>query len=207
VSEDRLDKGFVTWNGQRVFVPMFGAPRLVPSELDEVRVVKLKFRMDLVVAAIFIVPILLLIGIRALVDGAGDASNDAPVLGGEKGDLLALVVWLVLGIRAVLERRHWRVWPPLDPQGFSRTRLLRAFFHSQTVNDRTLKLALSGLALFFLFSMFREGIESIEASDPEWWIIRFSAGLLVFGSFGFLLFRHASIILASFVPARTTSTR
>jgi hypothetical protein len=206
MSGDRLDKGFVTWNGHRVFVPMFGAPRLVPMAQDEVHVVKLKFRMHLVMAAIFIVPILLLIGIRALVNGAVDTYKDAPILDGEQGDLLALVVCLVFGIGAALERRHWRAWPPLDPQGFSRARFLQAYFRGQTLSDRMLELGLSGLALFYLLPRFREVIESIEASDPAWWLVHFGAAVLGLGGLSFLVLRHASIILASFVPARTTST-
>ncbi len=38
----RLKNGFVNWQGQRVFVPWFGAPRIVPSAADETRVLKLR---------------------------------------------------------------------------------------------------------------------------------------------------------------------
>ena len=42
---ERLDKGFVNWQGQRLFVPMVGGPRIVPTAESEVRVLTLKFRM------------------------------------------------------------------------------------------------------------------------------------------------------------------
>jgi hypothetical protein len=208
MSGDRLDKGFVNWQGQRVFVPMFGAPRLVPTARDEVRVVKLKFRTHLVMAATFIVPILLLIGLGALVDGAGSASSDAPGTPDAEGtDVVALIVCMVFGVGAILERRHWRSWPRLDLRSFARTRFLWAYFRGQPVKERMLELGLSGLALLFLLGTFREVIDSIEGADPAWWLFRVGVALLALGGFGFLVVRHASMILASFAPMHAASTR
>jgi fatty acid desaturase len=121
VSEsDRLSKGFVNWQGQRVFVPWFGAPRIVPTTDSEVRVLKVRFRLDIAIA-MAIIPFCA-IGVW---------------LGNPWGFVAAvLAVSIVVGSGVLLQHRHVRQWPRLMTVKFARLRFMLGYFRSLRIMER-----------------------------------------------------------------------
>ena len=202
MSGDRLDKGFVTWQGRRVFVPLWDAPRIAPTADDEVRLVKFKFRMHFVMAGIFIAPVLLFLAAGALADGM----QVVPASGGSDASgyaLIALIVCAVFGLGATVERRYYRSWPLLDTNSFARTRFLWTYFRNLSAGERMIELGWSGLALLFLFSVLLQTIRPIDNFGDSWWLSQYAVALSGVGAFGLLVIRHAAIIVASLLPPRS----
>lgn len=130
----RLSQGFVNWQGQRVFVPWFGALRIGPSADDEARIVKLRDRAHVAVA-IAIVSILILLGIALWLfkPFMGSMSfGDHSVL----AVMLSLVV--VFGWCWWIERKQVSNWPIYR---LSRQEFLSDCFRSLPMLER---LAASG---------------------------------------------------------------
>jgi hypothetical protein len=186
MSGDRLDRGFITWQGRRVFVPWLGAPRIVPSAEDEVRVLKIRFRLDWVLA-VTVVPF--------LVAGAWIANG---------ATLLALISGLlaVFGAGFLIERRRIRAWPRLINARFARTLFLRHYFRGLPLGERVSALCWSGLGALIAIQGLSDLVPIlIEAWDDPWsvaWLAGILASLLMLG---FLTLRHFAIVLLSLKSA------
>jgi hypothetical protein len=179
----RLNRGFVNWRGHRVFVPWFGAPRIVPSATDETRILKLRFSMDF--APILVVALFL--AIAWWIDGVERWVVIA---------VLALGLGL-FGLALFLEQRWVSHWPQLAVVPFSRARFMVSYYRSLPVGDRVWELALGvgGVALASrAFDM-----EFLARLEPTDWLVAMpslaGAGLLML-----LVSRHAAVTLVSLLP-------
>jgi hypothetical protein len=180
----RLDRGFVNWRGHRVFVPWFGAPRIVPSATDEMRSLKLRFSMD--IAPILVV--VLFFAIAWWIDGVERWVAMA---------VLALGLGL-FGLPLVLERRWISHWPQLAAVPFSRARFMISYYRSLPVGDRVCELGwgVGGMALASrAFDM--EFLARLEPWDN--WLVAMP-GLAGAGLLMFLVSRHTAVTLVSLLP-------
>jgi hypothetical protein len=184
---DRLDKGFVTWQGRRVFVPWFGAPRIVPTAPDEVRVVKLKFRMDTGIA------------MAAIPFGALSIW-----LGTPWGFAFAVLgVVLVLAASVLAQRRHVGEWPPLMTASFARHRFMLGYFRSLRFMERVNALGWAGLGIYFSLTLLVPAILALlKTSGDGWLMARLAALSLGPGLWAFLAGRHAMLALLSLLPLK-----
>jgi hypothetical protein len=190
VSEsDRLSKGFVNWQGQRVFVPWFGAPRIVPTTDSEVRVLKVRFRLDIAIA-MAIIPFCA-IGVW---------------LGNPWGFVAAvLAVSIVVGSGVLLQHRHVRQWPRLMMVKFARLRFMLGYFRSLRIMERVNAIGWGGLGLLYGLPLFLLTIEKlIETPGDGWFVARLAVALLGPGLWTFLAARHATLALLSLLPERRT---
>ena len=178
----RLNRGFVNWQGQRVFVPWFGAPRIVPSATDETRILKLRFSMDFV-------PILLVMLFVAIALWIGDGWVTTAVLAVGLG---------LFGFAVFLEQRWSSRWPQLWAPPFSRSRFMVGYYRSRPFGDRVCEFALGvgGVAL-----VDRAFDTNFWARLDAWgsWLAALPdlAGL---GLLMFLVFRHTAVTLVSLLP-------
>ncbi|MBL9034231.1 MAG: hypothetical protein JNN33_05670 [Rhodospirillaceae bacterium] len=186
MSGDRLDRGFVNWRGQRVFVPWFGAPRVAPSAEDEVRVLKNRFRLDWIVA-VTVVPF--------LAAGAWIVSRES---------LLALVLglWAVFAGVVLIEHRRVRRWPRLTSARFSRSTFLLSYYRSLPRGERVSTLFWSGLVAFLCIQWLSTLISNFTpatAGDSRS-AAMFGALLFALLVLAFLALRNTVILLLSFKP-------
>ncbi len=191
MSGDRLDKGFVTWDGQRIFVPWFGAPRIVPTAGDEVRVVKLKFRMD--------------IGIAMAIIPFGFMSI---WLGNPWGFVFAaLGIVLVLATGVLSQRRQVREWPRLTTARFAHPRFMFSYFRSLRIMERVNALGWAALGLYFSVPFLVLAIVTlIETFGDGWLVARLAVILLGPGLWTFLAGRYAMLALLSLLPLASLRT-
>lgn len=181
----RLDKGFVNWHGQRVFVPWFGVPRIVPTTDAEVRVLKIRFRLDIAIA-MAIIPVC----------AAGIW------LGNPWGFVGAvLAVSIVVGSGVLLQHRHVRQWPRLLTVKFARLRFMLGYFRSLRAMERVNAIGWGGLGLLYSLPLFLLTIEKlIEAPGDSWFVVRLAVALLGPGLWTYLAARHAMLALLSLLP-------
>jgi hypothetical protein len=186
MSGDRLDRGFVTWQGRRVFVPWFGPPRLVESAEDEVRVLKNRLRLDWIVA-VTVVPF--------LAAGAWIISRES---------LLALVLglWVAFGVGALIEGRRIRDWPRLTSARLSRNVFLWNYFRRLPLGERLGTLWWSGLGAGVCLSWLWDLLSplSLAANAEGWSIILFGGIFLSVLMPALLALRQAAIVLLALLP-------
>lgn len=144
---DRLDKGFVNWQGARVFAPWFGPLRTVPSAEDEVGIVKLRERAHLVMAIGFL-PVLALLAVAAWLL--------RPVLGHiPPGDHTVLIVMLclvaVFGPYWRIERKRTQQWPAFPA---NRHVFLTNYYRGLSRGERLSALGWSGVGALICISAF-----------------------------------------------------
>lgn len=189
---DRLDKGFVTREGQRIFVPWFGAPRIVPTAGDEARVVTLKFRMD--------------IGIAMAIIPFGAMSI---WLGSPWGLVFAASgIAIVLTTGVLSQRRHVREWPRLTTARFARLRFMLDYFRSLRIMERVTALGWAVLGLYFSLPLLVLTIVTlIETFGDGWLMARLAVILLGPGLWTLLAGRHAMLALISLLPLRAIGNR
>lgn len=184
---ERLDSGFTNWRGKRVFVPSFGAPRIVPTAEDEVRILRMEFGMDIVLA-VYIVA--LFITARWL---AAHVGTDTFVFG---IILLASGILSIVVVLSILRRRWLRRWPLLSTARFSRSRFILEYLRSMSVLERLFELfwGLCGLLVFapFLADQVR-GVVDNPAGLPTVGKLLFSG--IVASIFGIATFRSARLVL------------
>lgn len=192
MSGDRLDKGFVTWQDRRVFVPWFGTPRIVPTAADEVRVVKLKFRMD--------------IGIAMAVIPFGAMSI---WLGSPWGfAVAALGVALIFAAGVLAQHSHVREWPRLTTAKFARHRFMLGYFRSLRLMEGVNALGWATLGLYFSLTLLVPAILAlIEKPGDAWLTARLAALSLGPGLWTFLAGRHAMLALLSLLPLLAPSVK
>jgi hypothetical protein len=142
---NRLSKGFVNWQGERVFLPWFGALRIAPSAEDEIRIVKLRYRAHVAMPFAF-VPIVALLGLgwRLLSPMTGPRSF---------GDISVLVVMLtivaVFGCCWLIERKRSDGWPIAS---VDRPQFLVRYYRSHSRAERLSALAWHGVGAMICFS-------------------------------------------------------
>jgi hypothetical protein len=198
---DRLDKGFVTRAGRRIFVPWFGAPRVVPTSNDEVRILKLKFRMHFVMAAALICAALIALLIVFLLgaqQGTVATSPQGKSTGVEVVVSFALAISVVFGCGALLEYRHYRTWPRLFNASFAHERFMLAYFQGLPIWARVGALGWSVPGLILCLPALGQMMAQQGAFDDHWFLLKLAVALLGPGLLGFLAFRHIVIALASF---------
>ena len=173
--------GFITWQGRRVLVPSwFGAPRLVPAAADEVRILKLNYRMCAILVAYIV----------ALFVAGTWLPIDAFVLGGA---ILQLGIPLILGIHVVLERRCFDQWPAYTTSRFSRSQFMLSYFSSLPVRGRFYEFCWGLFGLWLFGRAFVDGGGAALASPGDVW----ASARLAFA--GLVL---AGLSLATFLAAR-----
>jgi hypothetical protein len=180
----RLSNGFVNWQGQRVFVPWFGAPRIVPSAVGETRILRLRFAMDY--APILVV--VLFFAIAWWIDGVAPWVTMA---------VLALGLGL-FGLAVLLEQRWIGGWPRQSAAPLSRMRFMLNYYRSLSTGDRLWEVGWGVLGTVLIFRSF-----DLEfwASLDLWndWLAAITnvtgVGLLMF-----FVFRHTAVSLMSMLP-------
>ena len=110
----RLDKGFVTLEGKRLFVPWIGTPRIVPTAADEKAVVKARYWAHLVMAIVFFPSLMLGLWLGDPIGFSG----------------VAVALSLVFGIGSFFEGRRARKWPPLATGISANARCMLGYFRS-----------------------------------------------------------------------------
>jgi hypothetical protein len=180
----RLNRGFVNWQGQRIFVPWFGAPRTVPPATDERRVLKLRFQLD-------IVPVLIVVLFVAI----------AVLSGGFKylGEGTLAFGLCLFAFAMFLEQRWIKHWPQQSQRPLSRVRFMLTYYRSLPVGDRMWELAfgLGGVALA------GRALQSDFLARTQSWDNWFDAILSAvgLGLFTFLCARYAATALVSLLPS------
>jgi hypothetical protein len=177
-----LKNGFVNWQGQRVFVPWFGAPRIVLSAADETRVLKLRLMIDyspIVFLVLFVV-------IAWWVDGSMEEA------------VLALCVVLLFGLALFLERRWSSHWPQQSAAPFSRSRFMVGYYRSRPFGDRVWEFGWGVGGTILIFRYF--DLKFWASLDP-WndWLDALLA-VAVVGMLVFFVFRHTVVSLVSLLP-------
>jgi len=182
---DRLSKGFVNWQGQRVFVPWFGAPRIVPSAAAERRVLKLRFAVEPVVAVLLV---LFLVIARWL--------DEADVVAALE---VAMATGLgVFGFAALVEQRWTRQWSHQTAARFSRSRFMLSYFRSLPVLDRIIGLGLDAVVLALCGrALYYDFLARIEPWE-NWLVATLSVALLALMTF--FAARGAALVLLSLAP-------
>lgn len=180
----QLKNGFVNWQGQRVFVPWFGAPRIVPSASDEARILKLRFSIDyapiLVVALFF--------AIAWWIDGV------APWV-----TMAVLVLGLALfGIALLLEQRWIGHWLRPSAAPLSRMRFMLSYYRSMSTGDRLWEVGWGVVGTVLVFRFF--DLEFWASLDPwnDW--LAAMPNVIVVGLLMFFVFRHTAVSLVSMLP-------
>lgn len=196
MSRDRLDMGFVTWQGQRVFVPSwFGAPRIVLTAEDEVRILKLKYRMYAMLAASIVV-----LGVTSVwfsLDSSMDMLVPAAVG-------LQSIILLILAVLVVRERRYFARWPVYALTRFSRSGFMLRYFRSLPARSRLYELCW-GLFGLWIFSpmLINAGQAPLASSADTWSPARLAFAGLVLAALGlptFFAARYALLAALAFVP-------
>ena len=198
---DQLDMGFVTWQGQRVFVPSwFGSPRIVPSAEGEVRILKLKYWMGATV--IGYVASLIIAGLIVGRWFPVDSSIDTFVLGGA---VLQLGIPLILGIHVFLERRYCGRWPAYGGSRLSRSRFMLDYFRSMAAGSRLFELCCGLIVLRIFGWALVDGVEATMASVGDAWSparVAFTGVILMCLAFVTLLgARHVLLVVVAFMPS------
>lgn len=181
----QLKNGFVSWQGQRVFVPWLSAPRIVPSAADETRLVLLRFALESFVG----LALVLYFVVAWLHDDAGDVVASEMAMGSVLG---------TLGLAVFLEQRLTGQWLRQTRAPFGRARFMLGYFRSQPWFDRfyefgfgAVLLALAGRALHSDF------LARVEPWD-NWLATTLSAA--TFGVMMFWAARHSMLALLSLIP-------
>ncbi len=140
-----LDKGFLNWRGRRVFLPVFGVPRIVPSAEDERRVVGSWYVIHF--GLVFLV-------LPACLLGAWLGKIE-----GMLGYLVAVVIMFALRWLAV--RRLIRGWPALTTARFANTRLVLSYWRSLPFLERLKTFGGTGLGLIICVPFLMSSITSV----------------------------------------------
>ncbi|WP_162916709.1 hypothetical protein [Dongia deserti] len=177
---DCLSRVFVEWQGQRVFVPWFGALRVVPSAENGSRLARAHERTHIVLALGFFPGV-----------AAAFWIGEPDLL---RGLLVGMVI--VLGASIIRDYRHVRAWPKLNAGGYWQFNLAR--LQSLPAAEWLQALA-PKLAAVLIFSLIYFPLEGWLAEDAgstplavKWALIILGPGFL-----GFLLMRDAAIVVVS----------
>lgn len=181
----RLDWSFVNWQGQRILVPWFGAPRISPSTEDELRVLKARYRAHIWMALAFVPS--MAVGVWL-----GDLEGFSGIMVG---------ISMVFGIYWAIERRQTRLWPMIDGSRFARDRFLLAYLRSRPIGERLKELTWSGLGLLICAPMLVAwSVTAVESVEIAWFPLKLAFVMIGPGLLTFLTVRHAAIVLRSLVP-------
>ena len=181
----RLNKGFVNWQEHRVFVPWLGAPRIVPAVDDEVRILRIRSRMDVTIAMISIP--LCAVGVWL-----GNPWTFAAA---------ALGVTTAVGAGMLLLRRHIRQWPRLVKCKFGRFRFMFIYFRSRRIRERVDAFGWGVLGLAVSLNVFSLAVSDLMTTVGDgWFVARLALALLGPGLWTFLAGRHATLALLSLLP-------
>lgn len=177
----RLDKGFVTLEGQRIFVPWFGTPRIVPSAADEVAVVKARYWAHLVMAIVFFPALMLGLSLGDPIGFSG----------------VAAAISLVFGAGSVFEGRRARAWPRFGSGVFANTRCMLGYFRSLPFMHRVNTFGWNAFAVLLGWPVLLIAIASTNASlGTAMFAVNLS--VLVIGPLLLTLFFLRNAILAMF---------
>jgi hypothetical protein len=189
----RLNKGFVNWQGQRVFVPWFGGPRVVQSAQNEIRVLKVRFYAHIAMAMAFL-PLVVVAGWIGGFHLFFDLSSSIFF-----GMLFALSI--IFGIAWTIERWSIRNWPILTTSRFGRSQFMIGYLRSRSVLMRADELwwGLSA-SLVCVGNLVTMMLRVSENSVDAWLPLRLVCILLGTGLVSFLSARHTVIALLSVLP-------
>ena len=181
----RLNKGFVNWQGRRVFVPYLGAPRIASSVADELNLLKARYRAHIWMALAFVPSIV--VGVWF-----GDIDGFTGITVG---------ISVVFGIYWAFERRRIRTWPIFDRSRFAGVRFMLFYLRSQSVVARLNALTWSGLGLLLCGPILAKWILVAAAGvDTAWFPLRLAFIVLGPGLLTVLTARHTAIALLSLIP-------
>jgi hypothetical protein len=180
----RLNKGFVNWQGQRVFVPWFGAPRIAPSVGEELGLLKARYRAHIWMAVAFVPSIV--VGVWF-----GDVDGFTGVTVG---------VSVVFGIYWAFERRRIRTWPIFDRSRFAGVRFMLFHLRTRPMVERLNALTWSGLGLLLCAPILANWILVAAADGDVWFPLRLAFVVLGPGLLTLLTARHTAIALLSLIP-------
>jgi hypothetical protein len=180
----RLNKGFVNWQGQRIFVPYLGAPRIASSIGEELGLLKARYRAHIWMALAFV---------PSIVVGVWFGDID-----GFTGITVGLSV--VFGICWAFERRRIRTWPIFDRSRFAGVRFTLFYLRSQSVVARLNALTWSGLGLLLCAPILVKWILVVADGVDTWSPLRLAFIVLGPGLLTLLTARHTAIALLSLIP-------
>lgn len=180
----RLKNGFVNWEGQRVFIPWVGAPRIVPSTADETRVLKLRLTIDYAP----IVCVALFVAIAWWRDGLGRSVEEA---------VLALCLGL-FGFAVFLEQRWSSRWSRQSAAPLSRMRFMLSYCRSLSIGDRLWEAGWGVGGMILIFRVF--DLEFWASLDPRNGSLAAMLGVAGVGLLVFFVFRHTIVSLVSLLP-------
>jgi hypothetical protein len=180
----RLNRGFVNWQGQRLFVPWFGAPRVVPSAVGETRILRLRFAMDFAP----VTAVVLFVALAWWMDGLGRSVETA---------VLALGLGL-FGLAVFLERRWSSHWRPQSAAPFSRSRFMVGYYRSRPFGDRWWEAGWGVGGTILIFRYFDFEFWASLAPRSNW--LETVEALAIVGLLMFLLTRHTAVTLISLLP-------
>ena len=180
----QLKNGFVNWQGHRVFVPWFGAPRIVPSAADETPVLKLRLTIDYAPIAC----VVLFVAIAWWIDGFGRSVEEA---------VLSLCLGL-FGLAVFLEQRWSSHWPQQSAAPFSRSRFMVGYYRSRPFGDRWWEAGWGVGGTILIFRYF--DLEFWASLDPSNNWLGAMLALASVGLLMFVVFRHAVVSVVSLLP-------
>lgn len=180
----RLNKGFVNWQGQRVFAPYLGVPRIAPSIGEELGLLKARYRAHIWMALAFVPSIV--VGVWF-----GDIDGFTGITVG---------VSVVFGIYWAFERRRIRTWPTFDRSQFAGVRFMLFYLRSRSMVERLNALTWSGFGLLLCAPILAKWI-LVAAEDVDVWSpLRLAFIVLGPGLLTLLTARHTAIALLSLIP-------
>ena len=184
----RLNKGFVNWHGQRVFVPYVGAPRIAPSIGEELGLLKARYRAHIWMALAFVPSIV--VGVWF-----GDIDGFTGITVG---------VSVVFGIYWAFERRRIRTWPIFDRSRFAGVRFMLFYLRTRSMVERLNALTWSGLGLLLCAPILAKWIFVAADGVDAWAPLRLAFIVLGPGLLTLLTARHTAIALLSLIPVSRT---
>jgi hypothetical protein len=189
----RLNKGFVNWQGQRVFVPCFGAPRIVQSAQSEIRALNVRFYAHIAMAIAFL-PLLVVAGWIGGFHVSLDLTS-AIIFG------LLFALSITFGIAWTIERWIIRNWPFLTTSRFSRSQFMIGYLRSRSLLMRADELLWGLAASFFCVGNLLTMVLRVSENLVDAWLpLRLVGILLGTGLVSFLSARQAVLALLSLIP-------
>ena len=180
----RLNKGFVNWQGQRIFMPYLGAPRIASSIGEELGLLKARYRAHIWMALAFVPSIV--VGVWF-----GDIDGFTGITVG---------ISVVFGIYWAFERRRIRTWPIFDRSRFAGVRVMLFHLRARPMVERLNALTWSGLGLLLCAPILVKWILVAAEGDIVWFPLRLAFIVIGPGLLTLLTARHTAIALASLIP-------
>lgn len=181
----RLNKGFVNWQAQRIFVPYLGAPRIAPTLGEELGLLKARYRAHIWMALAFVPSI-------AVGVWFGDIDGFTGITVG---------VSVVFGIYWAFERRRIRTWQIFDRSQFAGVRFMLFHLRTRPMVERLNALTWSGLGLLLCAPILAKWVlVAASGVDAAWFPLRLAFIVLGPALLTLLTARHAAIALLSLIP-------